>query len=83
MQKVTYQKPFLSYQAQILLLKSRGMKFADETKSLHLLKRIGYYRLSVYWRPLLADKRNLVFKSKNVFLVVSFQFSGDCGASPQ
>jgi abortive infection bacteriophage resistance protein len=62
MQKVPYQKPFLSYQSQISLLKSRGMSFADETKSLHLLKRIGYYRLSVYWRPLLSDKRNLVFK---------------------
>ena len=63
MQKVTYQKPFLSYQAQISLLKSRGMKFADEIKSLHLLKRIGYYRFSVYWRPLLADKQNHVFKT--------------------
>jgi len=62
MQKTTYNKPFLSYQAQISLLKSRGLQFADETKALHLLKRIGYYRLSVYWRPLLADKRNLVFK---------------------
>ena len=67
MQKVTYQKPFLSYQAQISLLKSRGMKFADEAKSLHLLKRIGYYRISVYWRPLLADKRNLVFKPNASF----------------
>ena len=62
MQKVTYQKPFLPNQAQISLLKSCGMKFADETKSLHLLNRIGYYRFSIYWRPLLADKRNLVFK---------------------
>jgi abortive infection bacteriophage resistance protein len=62
MQKVVYQKPFLSYQAQISLLKSRGMKFADENKSLYLLKRIGYYRLSVYWRPLLANKQNFVFK---------------------
>jgi len=62
MQKSAYNKPFLTHQAQISLLKSRGMKFADETKALHLLKRIGYYRLSVYWRPLLADKKNLVFK---------------------
>jgi abortive infection bacteriophage resistance protein len=54
--------PFLSHQAQIALLKSRGLKFTDETKALHLLKRIGYYRLSVYWRPLLANKRNPVFK---------------------
>jgi len=57
MQKVEYTKPFLSHHAQISLLKSRGMKFANETKALHLLKRIGYYRLSVYWRRLLADKK--------------------------
>jgi len=62
MQKATYNKPFLSHQAQISLLKSRGLKFSDETKALHLLKRIGYYRLSVYLRPLLADKKNLIFK---------------------
>ena len=67
MQEVAYNKPFLSYQAQISLLKSRGMKFADETKALHLLKRISYYRFSVYWRPLLADKQNLVFKPNASF----------------
>jgi abortive infection bacteriophage resistance protein len=67
MQKPTYNKPFLSYQAQISLLKSRGLVFFDETKALQLLKRIGYYRLSVYWRPLLADKQNVVFKPNASF----------------
>ena len=67
MQKVAYTKPFLSHQAQIALLKSRGMTFANETKALHLLKRIGYYRLSVYWRPLLADRKNLIFKPNASF----------------
>ena len=67
MQKAVYIKPFLSYQAQISLLKSRGLKFADETKALYLLKRIGYYRLSVYWRPLLANKQNPVFKPNASF----------------
>ena len=62
MQRDTYNKPFLTYLAQITLLKSRGLKFADETKALHLLKRISYYRFSVYLRPLLADKHKLVFK---------------------
>jgi len=65
--KPLYNKPFLSHQAQISLLKSRGMRFSDETKALHLLKRIGYYRLSVYWRPLLANKQHLVFKSNADF----------------
>jgi len=63
MNKVTYSKPFLSYQDQILLLKSRGMLFGNEDKALHLLERIGYYRLSGYWYPLLADKHNHIFKA--------------------
>jgi len=37
MQKVVYTKLFISHQALISLLKSHGMKFADETKALHLL----------------------------------------------
>jgi abortive infection bacteriophage resistance protein len=67
MHKATFNKPFLSYKAQISLLQSRGMKFANETKAIHLLKRISYYRFSVYWRPLLADKQNLVFKPNATF----------------
>jgi len=62
MSKTVYSKPFLTYPAQLALLKSRGMSFNDEKKALHLLERIGYYRLSGYWYPLLADKQNHVFK---------------------
>jgi len=62
MLKPAYNKPFISHEAQISLLKSRGLKFSDENKALHLLKRIGYYRLSVYWRPLVADRQSLAFK---------------------
>jgi abortive infection bacteriophage resistance protein len=38
------------------------MKFADESKALHLLENISYYRFSGYWYPLLADKQNHIFK---------------------
>jgi len=62
MAKSIYNKPFLSYQAQIELLKSRGMKFLDENKALHLFENISYYRFSGYWYPLLADKQNHIFK---------------------
>jgi abortive infection bacteriophage resistance protein len=62
MSKVLYPKSFLSYAAQLSLLKSRGMAFADEAKALHLLEKIGYYRLSGYWYPLLADKKIHIFK---------------------
>ncbi|MDR2497929.1 MAG: Abi family protein [Tannerellaceae bacterium] len=67
MKKAIYTKPFLSYEEQIALLKSRGMKFSDEAKALHLLHHISYYRFSVYWRPLLADKENVIFKSEADF----------------
>ena len=62
MPKVIYSKPFLSYPAQLALLKSRGMSFTSDAQALHLLERIGYYRLSGYWYPLLADKEKHVFK---------------------
>jgi abortive infection bacteriophage resistance protein len=76
MQKTHYNKPFLSYVEQISLLKSCGMKFADENKALHLLRRISYYRFSIYWRPLLADKEKMIFKTdvdfETVFALYKF-----------
>ena len=48
MRQILYNKPFLSHQAQIELLKSRGMLFPDEIKTLHLFKHISYYRFSGY-----------------------------------
>jgi len=67
MSKIPYTKPFLSYAAQLSLLKSRGMAFADDAKALHLLEKIGYYRLSGYWYPLLADKEKHIFKTDAAF----------------
>ena len=62
MTKVVYSKSFVSWSVQVPLLKSRGMKFFDESKALHLLENISYYRFSGYWYPLLSDKQNHVFK---------------------
>jgi hypothetical protein len=67
MVKSPYSKVFISYFNQIALLKSRGMKFADENKAGHLLENISYYRMSAYWYPLLADKQNHVFNGFSVF----------------
>ena len=67
MTKVPYTKAFLSYSDQINLLKSRGLRFADEKKALHLLENISYYRLSGYWYPLLADKQRHIFKDSAEF----------------
>ena len=67
MNRVPYFKSFLSHRAQISLLKTRGLLLTDENKALHLLENIGYYRLSGYWYPLLADKENHVFKPDATF----------------
>ena len=67
MAKSIYSKTFITVQAQIALLKSRGMVFADDKKALHLLENISYYRFSGYWYPLLADKKNHVFKTGATF----------------
>ncbi|MDR2622052.1 MAG: Abi family protein [Dysgonamonadaceae bacterium] len=67
MNKIIYNKPFLSHQDQIELLKSRGMKFSNEERTFHLLGNISYYRFSGYWYPLLADKQNHIFKPNTDF----------------
>lgn len=48
----TYAKPYLSFQQQLGLLKSRGLGVTDDAAALSWLRRIGYYRLSAYWYPL-------------------------------
>lgn len=64
--------------AQIPLLKSRGMSFADENKALHLLENISYYRLSGYWYPLLLDKQNHIFKTSATFEAAFNLYRFDC-----
>ena len=68
MQKLSYNKPALTYKAQIEQLKDRGLTIADEEKAVHLLENISYYRLSGYWYPLLKDpKQDHVFKEGATF----------------
>lgn len=67
MNKVPYTKAALSYAGQLLQLKNRGLTIEDESKALHLLETISYYRLSGYWYPLLADKQNHRFKANATF----------------
>jgi abortive infection bacteriophage resistance protein len=67
MDKPFFDKPPLTYEDQIELLKSRGLSIQDEEKALHILQVISYYRLSGYWFPLLEDKVNHKFKSNAEF----------------
>lgn len=47
----TYNKPFLSLDAQIDLLAERGLIIDDRDAAHRELQAIGYYRLSGYWYP--------------------------------
>ena len=62
MAKVTYSEPPLTYKDQLQRLKSRGLTVDSDSKAIHLLERISYFRLSTYWYPLLKDKKNKLFK---------------------
>ncbi|WP_206018305.1 Abi family protein [Roseovarius nitratireducens] len=42
-------KPWKSIDAQIGVLKSKGMVITDEARAAQALERFGYYRLSGYW----------------------------------
>jgi abortive infection bacteriophage resistance protein len=68
MMKVLYTKPALTYAEQLKQLKDRGLQIEDESKALHLLQVINYYRLSGYWYPMVADpKKDHVFKPGSSF----------------
>lgn len=43
-----YAKPHLNYNAQVDLLRRRGLKIGDERAAVRALRRIGYYRRSAY-----------------------------------
>ena len=65
--KVPFPKVALTYEAQLQLLKDRGLSVDDEPKALFLLEKISYYRLSGYWFPLLANKKDHFFKPSATF----------------
>ncbi|WP_328989907.1 hypothetical protein OG394_27085 [Kribbella sp. NBC_01245] len=45
----TYSKPHLTFDRQLDLLESRGMRVHDRQFAEHTLGVVGYYRLSGYW----------------------------------
>ena len=47
-------KNWLSFEEQLRKLKAKGMHVDDEAVAIDYLERIGYYRLSGYWYPMLA-----------------------------
>lgn len=49
--KVPYNKPPLSLEAQLEQLQARGIVVSDEPLALHYLGTLNYYRLGAYWLP--------------------------------
>jgi len=65
---VPYTKPALTFAAQLQQLKDRGLNVENDSKAIHLLENISYYRLSGYWYPLLQiPKEAHLFKSNASF----------------
>ncbi|MCO5099267.1 MAG: Abi family protein [Rhodocyclaceae bacterium] len=50
-----FTKPAIDIEAQIALLRSRGLTFTDEGRARHYLRYVGYYRLAGYSLPLQVD----------------------------
>lgn len=51
-----YDKPPLTYDQQVELLKSRGLIIKNKQKIKSLLKQISYYRISAYFLPFQKEK---------------------------
>lgn len=45
-------KPWLSFEEQLILLRTRGLDIDNSDAALDYLERLGYYRLSGYWYSL-------------------------------
>lgn len=56
MKKRTYNKPPLSFEDQVNLWISRGLKVPDVNRAISYLSHISYYRLSAYAIPFQTDK---------------------------
>ena len=66
--KSHFTKPALSIEEQIQLLRQRGLTIEDEAYARHYLEKVGYFRLSAYFYPLLKEpKENHRFKNESTF----------------
>ena len=50
-----YDKPPLTYLDQLALLRDRGLRIDRSREAEHVLRMVGYARLSSYWHPLLQS----------------------------
>ena len=65
-----FNKPPLTYQQQIELLISRGMRIDDQDRAHRYLSHLNYYRLAAYWLPFEQDHGTHRFKPGTSFDLV-------------
>ncbi|SDR87330.1 Abi family protein [Pseudomonas trivialis] len=64
----TFSKPAIDVQAQVELLRHRGLAIEDETRAESFLQSVSYFRLSPYMRPFqIADDRDHRFRDDSQF----------------
>lgn len=66
-----FTKPPLTYQEQIELLLSRGMKIDNHGRARRFLTHLNYYRLTAYWLPFEQDHATHTYKPGTTFDMVS------------
>ena len=59
---MNYEKTALSYTEIILQLKSRGLRFQNESHALQELKSISYFRIASYLKYYETDTNNHNYK---------------------
>ena len=62
-----FTKPPLTYQEQIELLLSRGMRIDNHGRASRFLTHLNYYRLTAYWLPFEEDHTSHIFKPGTTF----------------
>lgn len=65
---INFDKSYTTPTSIVQLLHERGLEITDESKAQHYIEHIGYYRLSAYFYPMLAEpKSNHRFKPQSTF----------------
>jgi abortive infection bacteriophage resistance protein len=70
----TFNKRPLTFQDQLALLKSRGLEINDESRALHYLSEISYYRLSAYFSPYQSEKDSFNKNTSFNHIITTYTF---------
>ena len=77
-----YTKQPITLAEQIEILKRRGLIFDDEAEATETLRRISYFRLAAYWRPMEMDSSSHIFRkgSRFAMALALYQFDNNLKA---